>query len=241
MIASELSSGEALCKPPHYFEDLLPRGPAGCLRDHRDWTGPNTLICIQGTAWYDFDLQAMLEEHRHTHAAITVGALQTNKNKNLEPAGVYLIEPHALDLVPPVGYHDLKEQFIPHALAAGMKVRCHKLSQTTLIHSPEHYLAAMQDAIPRAAANPPPGFIRRNNAIIHKSATIHTTAHLDGNIWIDANTTIEENAILLGPVVLAPNSTVGPNSLIRRSVALRNTHIPPNAEAFSRILSPTKE
>jgi len=77
LIASELSSGAGPWESPHYSEDPLPRGPAGCLKDLQEWTGSETLVCIQGTAWYDFDLAAMMDEHRCSGAAITVGALQT--------------------------------------------------------------------------------------------------------------------------------------------------------------------
>ncbi|MCL2645470.1 MAG: NDP-sugar synthase [Phycisphaerales bacterium] len=284
MIASELSSGEAPWQSLHYSEDILPRGPAGCLRDLRAWTGTTTMVCIQGTGWYDFDLSAMMEEHRRNDAAITVGALRAGKN-HLEPAGVYLIEPRTLDLVPPVGYHDIKEQFIPHVIAVGMRVRCHKLRgphpsapglppsargavdrnadteapslqnprqsrgltpPAMLIHSPEHYLAAMREAIPRAAADPPAGFrssrfsvpTEQSHVVIHETATVSPNAYLRGNIWIDAGAVIEQGAVLLGPIVISTRAVVGADSLVRRSVALRDAFIPPGSEAFSRILSP---
>ncbi|MCL2639820.1 MAG: NDP-sugar synthase [Phycisphaerales bacterium] len=240
LIAAELASGETLWQSLHYSEDPLPRGPAGCLKDLQEWTGSHTLLCIQGTAWYDFDLAAMMDEHCRSAAAITVGALQTG-HLHLEPAGVYFIEPYMLDLVPPVGYHDIKEQLIPKAIAAGMRVHCHPLrGQAALIHSPEHYLIAMRSAIRRAAAEPPADFIRCNDTIIHVTATVSSTAHLSGPIWIDAGAVVEEGVMLLGPVVVGTDVAIGADSLIRRSVVLRGACIPANSEAFSCILSPTK-
>jgi len=164
------------------------------------------------------------------------------RDSHLEPAGVYCIEPYALDLVPPVGYHDIKEQLIPRAIAAGMQVHCHKLcGEAALIHSPEHYLIAMRDAIRRAAVELPEGFVRRNGAVIHATAAVSSTAHLSGPIWIDAGAVVEEGAMLLGPVVVGTDAVIGADALIRRSVALRGACIPPNSEAFSCVLSPAKD
>jgi len=75
LIAAELSSGAYPWKDLHYSEDPLPRGPAGCLRDLQEWLGSDTFIAIQGTANYNFDLPAMIDEHRRTGAAITVDSL----------------------------------------------------------------------------------------------------------------------------------------------------------------------
>src|SRR5690606_16997237 len=115
----------------HYSEDPLPRGPAGCLRDLQEWLGGeqgDTFIAIQATAAYDFDLHAMLQEHKRTGAAITVGARPCPDDPEvLEPAGVYLVEPKALSLIQPVGYQDFKEQFLPKVIAAGLIVHCHTL------------------------------------------------------------------------------------------------------------------
>src|ERR1035437_9749103 len=44
MIAAELSSGAKPWEGLHYSEDPLPRGPAGCLRDLREWVGETTAV-----------------------------------------------------------------------------------------------------------------------------------------------------------------------------------------------------
>src|SRR4051812_26490288 len=76
LIASELSSGKTPWLDLHYSEDPLPRGPAGCLKDLEEWLGHETFIAIQATASYDFDLAAMIEQHKNTGAAVTIGARQ---------------------------------------------------------------------------------------------------------------------------------------------------------------------
>jgi mannose-1-phosphate guanylyltransferase/phosphomannomutase len=241
LIASELSSGNSPWLGLHYSEDPLPRGPAGCLRDLQDWLGDETFVCIQATAAYDFDLAAMLEEHKRTGAAITVGARPCPDDPEvLEPAGVYLVEPKALSLIQPVGYQDFKEQFLPKVIAAGMTVHCHTLKgSVTLIHSAGHYLSAIREAILRAAENLPAGFVQKSpGVVVHESAKVDPTARLTGPVWIDAGAEVAAGAVLAGPVVVGPNATVGSGAVVHRTVVMKDGEIGSGAEVYSAILAP---
>jgi len=241
LIASELSSGSKPWLNLHYSEDPLPRGPAGCLRDLQDWLGEETFVAIQATASYDFDLAAMLEEHKRSGAAITVGARQCPDDHDvLEPAGVYLVEPRALALIQPVGFQDFKEQFLPKVIAAGMKVHCHTLrGQATLIHSAGHYLSAIREAILRAAENLPAGYVlKAPGVVVHESAKIDPTARLSAPVWIDAGAEIGPGAVLAGPVVVGPNSKVGAGAVVHRTVVMKDGEIGSGAQVYSAILPP---
>jgi NDP-sugar pyrophosphorylase family protein len=243
MIAAELAGSATPWMDLHYSEDRLPRGPAGCLRDLQEWLGDETFVALQGTAHYDFDLQSMADEHRKSGAAITVGARICSDDPDLlEPVGVYLVEPRALHLIQSVGFQDFKEQFLPKVIAAGMTVRCHTLhGKATLIHSPSHYLAAIGEAIHRAAEKLPEGFTKRAPGVIaHCSATIHPTVRLTGPVWIDANVTIEEHAVIAGPVILAEGSCVGGHALVHKAVAMKGCVIAVAAEAVSMVVGPRK-
>jgi mannose-1-phosphate guanylyltransferase len=241
MMAAELSGGATPWLGLHYSEDPLPRGPAGCLRDLKEWGGAETMLAIQGTGWYDFDVAAMVKDHRQHGAAITVGAKACGNGSGLmEPAGVYLVESSALDLIPAVGYHDIKEQFILKAIGAGMHVQCHQLvGSATLIHSPEHYLAAMSEAIARGAADLPAAFVGRSGGgAVHQSALVHPSARLSGAVWIDENAVVEEGAVLIGPVVVGAGARIGAGAIVRRTVVMREARICAGAEVFSDVLGP---
>ncbi len=241
MIASELSAGATPWLDLHYSEDPLPRGPAGCLRDLKDWLGDETFVAIQGTAHYDFDLQAMLDEHRASGAAITVGARVCADDPTLlEPVGVYLLEPKTLELIQPVGFQDFKEQFLPRVIASGMAVRCHTLQgSATLIHSPAHYLSAIGDAIVSAAKRLPTGYVERSpGVVVHETASIDATARITGPVWIEAGVTVGKNAVIAGPVVLGSKCKVGGDALVHRTVAMTGSIVGVGAEVFSGILAP---
>jgi mannose-1-phosphate guanylyltransferase/phosphomannomutase len=244
LIAAELSSGAYShidAASLHYSEDPLPRGPAGCLRDLQAWVGDETFIAIQGTGSYDFDLAAMIDEHRRTGAAVTVGArLCPDDPELLEPAGVYLVEPSTLHHIQAQGYQDIKEQFLPKVIAAGSRVRCHPLKgSATLIHSPGHYLSALRDAIVRSASDLPSGYRRiGENIVAHESAVVHPTARISGPVWIESGAVVEERAVIAGPVVIGTGVRIGPAALVHRTVAMKDTSIGAGAEVFSAILPP---
>jgi len=241
LIAAELSSGAYPWKDLHYSEDPLPRGPAGCLRDLQEWLGGDTFIAIQGTAHYNFDLAAMVAEHRHSGAAITVGARRCPDDMDLlEPAGVYLVEPVTLALIQPQGYQDFKEQLLPKVVAAGMRVRCHSLKGTAvLIHSPGHYLSAMGDAITHVAGALPEGYrLIGENIVVHESAVIDPEARVTGPAWIDAGAVIEAGAVIAGPVILGVHTRVQSGALLHRTVAMHHCTVETGGEIFSTILPP---
>lgn len=241
LIASELSNGPKPWLDIHYSEDPLPRGPAGCLRDLQEWLGDETFIAIQATAHYDFDLAAMIDEHRTSGAVITVGARAcTDDPQQLEPAGVYLVEPSTLSHIQPVGYQDFKEQFLAKVIAAGLPVHCHEVNgAATLIHSPGHYLTAVGEAIERSLGALPTGFREIQPGVVaHETARVAETARLTGPVWIDAGATVEEDAILSGPVVVGAGAVVGSGALAHRVVAMRESVIEAGAEVFSTVVGP---
>lgn len=85
------------------------RGPAGALRDLSEhFPARATLLVIEASRWPACDLATLVREHHRRSAAVTVG-----RNPDGTPAGVYAIRRHALDLVPTLGYMDLKEQWLP--------------------------------------------------------------------------------------------------------------------------------
>ena len=55
-----------------YYEDVSPRGPAGCVRDAGFGSGSELLVAVDGTIVPLADIGAMLAAHRQSGAALTV-------------------------------------------------------------------------------------------------------------------------------------------------------------------------
>jgi glycosyltransferase involved in cell wall biosynthesis len=99
------------------------RGPAGLLRDLcRDYGPHEHALVVESARLLTCPLAPMLDRHTRQAADVTVAA-----NPDGSPAGVYLVRCGVLDLVPAAGFVDLKEQWLPRAVADGLNVRVHEL------------------------------------------------------------------------------------------------------------------
>jgi hypothetical protein len=98
------------------------RGSAGVLRDLTLRRDEGTILAIEPYAWLACGLEAMVIRHQDRRADATVA-----RNPDGTSAGVFLIEPRVLALVPPLGYMDILEQLFPRAQEAGMGVFVHDL------------------------------------------------------------------------------------------------------------------
>jgi hypothetical protein len=111
---------------PHVIIEQEPRplrGPAGLLRDLcQDYGSNDHVLVAESARLLACSLRSMLNDHARHDADITVAA-----NPDRSPAGVYLVRCGVLDLVPDRGFVDLKEQWLPRAVEAGLSVRAHEI------------------------------------------------------------------------------------------------------------------
>ncbi len=99
------------------------RGPAGLVRDLcRDYPGESTVLVGEASRFVSCDISELVREHRRKNADATVGM-----NSDGSPAGIFAIRRSALDLVGPVGFVDLKEQWLTKVISSGGEVRAHAL------------------------------------------------------------------------------------------------------------------
>lgn len=67
-----LGDGTAARMALEYFEDVTPRGPAGCLRDASHGAGAWAYVVVEGTILPRVDLARLLDSHNESGAAVTV-------------------------------------------------------------------------------------------------------------------------------------------------------------------------
>ena len=58
-----------------FYDDELPRGTAGCIKDVADQVSDGPFLVIEGGLFIDGDVGSLIEEHRASGAAMTVGAV----------------------------------------------------------------------------------------------------------------------------------------------------------------------
>ena len=117
-----LSDGSQLGMDFDYYEDRIPRGPAGCIFDALSPEIPCTLVVAEGTCIPRANLSQMLDAHFKSKAALTV-AVEAGSKEFLVPAGIYILDKSAVARIRETGYQDIKEILFRICTIRGRKYR----------------------------------------------------------------------------------------------------------------------
>lgn len=219
-----------------YFEDRMPRGPAGCARDAAFSVGEpaETYVVADGTILPQIDLCELLDHHRRADASVTVVVSGTTAARNphaglLEPAGIYVFSAEALREVGTTGYQDIKERLIPRLYRSGRRIEPFAVGRDAAprVTGAESYLALSHIAIERIAGqNPPPqGYRRVSDSLVHETAWLAPTASLIGPVIVGPGADIRDSSMLVGPSSVGEGCVVGRGAVISRSTLWRDCSI----------------
>jgi len=207
---------EIVCDATEY------RGPAGVVFDTcADMAAHETVLVGEAARFVDADLSGMLAAHARSAAAVTVAC-----NADHTPAGVYLIERGTLDLVPALGFMDLKEQWLSRVVSSGRRTMVYKLDTgaSHMLRSRDHFLAAARVAGLRggngtSAENDDPS---RARSVVSRSASVHDSARVWGSV-VMGGAVVEEGAVIARSLI-APGAHVVASSVIVDRVVPAGCH-----------------
>ncbi|MEP0843244.1 MAG: NDP-sugar synthase [Phycisphaerae bacterium] len=219
-----LGDGSRLGMALDFYEDVMPRGPAGCARDAAQHRNADLYVVIEGTLLPRIELGALLAAHRDSCSAVTVVASRRggNGDDRLEPAGIYVISRPALELVPPKGYQDIKEMWIPRLYQHGFRTKVFAAAEATLpVRGVADYRGALVHVLSEIerTAEWGRGYRRSGSALLHPSAQVAASVRLSGQVLIGPCATIEARATILGPTILGPNAQVGASAVLSEMIA----------------------
>ena len=213
--------------PLGYYEDVMPRGPAGCARDAASTMEADTFVVLEGAILPGLDLGEVLEAHRSSNAVVTVVAskcVEDNgcSNGALEPVGIYVMDRSALESVSDLGYQDIKEGLIPRLCDQGQHIAKYVVAGESFarVRCAATYLAANMWALQRFLSNGclPKGYAKLDGACVHESARVDRSVRIVGPVLIDAGTIIESGAIIVGPTTIGERCMIGRDTVISCSV-----------------------
>lgn len=241
-----LASGEHLGVRLDYVEDVMPRGPAGCLYDAAARCGAEIFVVLDGTLIPQFDLAALIEAHFESKAAVTMvvndpcGRVEAGREAKLEPVGIYVVSREALAHIPERGYQDIKEVWIPRLYEHGAKVMPYVVDrQATLrVADAASYVAACNWALQRSLHPEavPADYQRVGQALVHRSAQVSSRARLVGAVVAGPNCVIEEGATVVGPATIGQNARVGRNAVVSGSMIWSDCEVGRQALVIQSIL-----
>ena len=224
VLRHRLGSGAAYGVELEYYEDVMPRGPAGCTRDAVMHSSMDTVLVVEGTILPRIDLGAFLLSHATAGAGVTVAVVPPGRPADgvWKPAGLYAFSRTILSEIPLIGYQDIKESLLPRLHRRGERVctRLVEASSMPRITGPASYLAvhiaAMEQMLAGGAV--PRGFVRLREALVHESVRFGADVSLVGPVWIDAGCRVESGAMIVGPTAVGASCVIGRNSVVSRSI-----------------------
>jgi NDP-sugar pyrophosphorylase family protein len=224
-----VGDGSAFSMQIDYVEDQEPRGPAGSARDAAARLSAETVVVVDSTVVPDCDLRSVMSAHainRPAATAVVHYATRSgiNGDRVAAPAGIYVFDRKAFDLVSAFGFQDIKEHMLPALRRQGQRVMAHCSPEfSPRVLNAESYLAVNHWMIERMSSAPdsvaPWRPVDKGSLIAaHPSATIHPTARIVGPAVIGPGVSVGPNAVIVGPTSLGSNTRIGANALVCRSV-----------------------
>ena len=199
------------------------RGPAGLIADLcSSYSDKDHVLIIEASRVLACDIEAMVASHFASGSDITVAC-----NTDESPSGLYLASCAALRHVAPVGFVDLKEQWLAQASQSGMRVGVHRLSSPGAIP-----LRTRADFLVAAS------YVNEQL----RSAQAMQDALMSIDIQSEHLRVIGRGAAL-GPnvsirnAVIMPGAVVGGGAVIERSVVCPGAVIEPKAYVVEAVVS----
>ena len=221
-----LGDGREVGVALEYYADVMPRGPAGCVRDAGRLWPADLFVVVAAAAVPSFDIQAVIEAHQRRGAALTILACpgphrDESGNPLLEPVGVYVFSRKVLDQIPELGYQDIKESLVPKLHAAGWPVLTHLIDagQIWRVTNACSYLQVDRQVVAASAARAElfPGHVRQGEAHVHHSARIDPSARIIGPATLEAGCVVGPGAIIVGPTSLGAGCMIEAGAVVSRS------------------------
>ncbi|MFO0829784.1 MAG: hypothetical protein U0572_16710 [Phycisphaerales bacterium] len=202
----------------HAIEESAHRGTGGLLRDvTADLPDDHTILLVEPNCVPPPSLLDLIDAGRGCDMA--VGVAQADA-----PAGAYLLRRKLLDLVPPIGYHDLKEQLVPASIRHGATVLAVRLQSSGIrVHDLNRYQVAVAT------------WAKRGGSRVHSAAKVDPTARILGMSIVGPGAAIGARTIIDNSVVMA-GAAVGEGAVLARSVVPRGLRVAPRSLVTDRVL-----
>lgn len=210
-----------------YYEDVMPRGPAGCIKDAAVGSQADVFVAVEGAVIPEINLRSLIDAHLESEAALTLVVSSARAKPDVrhdpgEPMGIYVFSPDSLAGVSPVGYQDVKEGLIPQLHRRGRRVLTYRVPTESVVRvtGAASYLAANRWALTHltrsAAARA--GYRRVGESWLHETALVDPTARLAGPVFVGSESIVQSKAMLTGPTTIGARCIIERDAVVSRSV-----------------------
>ena len=248
-------------------EPLGSAGALRKIQDHSGFFD-DTFVVLCGDAILDVDLSALLQIHHARGASATIalgdvprdlvssygvaaqdpdGRIRQFQEKpapakalsTLVNTGIYIFEPHVLDLIPREGTYDIGGQLLQALIDGGMllhgarvSLRWHDVGNVAdYSHVTRMALNGEVPGLAMPGRQIRPGIWCGLNAKVDPESCL-----LDPPIFIGGSSTVEAGATVIGPAVIGPGCIVESGAHVDRSIVFDYTRIGPAAHLVDMVV-----
>jgi mannose-1-phosphate guanylyltransferase len=253
-IQGSLGDGTQMGVRLTYVMEESPLGTAGAVKNAESFLdGP--VVVFNGDILTDIDLSAMIKRHREVKPKVSIaltpvenptiyGVVETDTGgmvqrfvekpgwdevtTNMINAGIYILEPDVLELIPPSTPTMFENYLFPLLLERGQPILGYPSDAYWIdIGTPEKYLKANHDLLLKERNKDIPAGV---------GSEIHSTARIEGPVLIAEGCMIAEDARVKGPVVLGPHCEIGRGAAVEGAVLWNHSKVGEKAEVRNCIV-----
>ena len=236
-------------------------GTAGGIKNAEEYLDGETLVVVNGDVLTGMDLATAIEVHKSTDALATItltsvedptayGLVEVDHEMlvrrflekpaadevttNLVNAGIYVLEPEVLDMIPAGREVSIEREIFPELQASG-SMRAHITSSYWRdIGTPRSYLAASHDVLSGAVG------LRDDFDYmhIHPSTKCGKNVRLLPPVSIDEGCKISHLATIGGRTSLGRDCVVGEGAVVEGSILLEGAEIEAGAVVRGSVVGP---
>jgi mannose-1-phosphate guanylyltransferase len=221
-----------------------PLGTAGGIAFAADGIG-ETFFALNGDSLRDADLDEIVRFHREVGAKATIlltpvadpsryglvrlaadGRVSTFLEKprpeeidtDLINAGLYVLEPEVLDLVPPGRALSIERDVFPRLAGEGAVYGIALDGYWLDVGTPESYLQAHRDVLERSFPTEIGDELGADFTLVDPSASVHASARLVPPVYVGPGAVVEEGARAGSLAVLGAGSTLARGAIVEGAV-----------------------
>lgn len=226
-----------------FVRDTLPRGPAGCIKDHEAFVAGAAFAVVNAACWIEDRIDTLVQRHRRQCNRLTVFYTPGQR----VPCGIYICEPDILEHIPSAGCFDIKAQLIPRLLERGLRVGALPMhGGTTEIINAQSYLElhhrVLRTRLPGELEACPGAYVQVAPEVwVASTARIGRRVRLFGPLVVGPRAKIMQGTVVIGPTSVGPDARVGEDAVITECAIWANACVPRGRCVDRRLIIPETE
>ena len=261
-IQQYLGDGQSIGMKIRYIQEPSPLGTAGAV-GNAALSIDEPFLVLNGDIFTEIDISEMQALHKHKGATATIaltpvenpsayGLVKTNAegfvlgftekpevsavNDNFINAGIYILEPEVLSLIPPGENYSFERGVFPDLVKEKKTFFAYSSSSYWIdIGTPEKYTQLNRDILAGLVGNF--GFGDGHEIVVSGDAGINYEVKFEGPVYIDHFCRLAAGTNVVGPAILGKNCHIGADTVVTSSILWERIQIGSNSRVTNSIVA----